>query len=148
MYHLIKKSQNRNGDRNGEIKIIPHKLWFIDRFRFMSTSLSTLVTNLSKVLHNDKCIDCKSCLDFVLIKDNQWNCIQLIFKCSKCNKNHNKSFNKDLINRFASSYKFCDGDINKFILLLRKGVYPYEYMDIGKDLMKYYCPIKNIFIVA
>ena len=47
---------------------------------------------------------------------------QLIFKSSKCHKNHNKDFNKDLINRFASTYKFCDGEINKFILLLRKGV--------------------------
>ena len=54
---------------------------------------------------------------------------QLIFKCSKCNKNHNEDFNKDLINRFASTYKFCDGDINKFIFLLRKRVYQYEYMD-------------------
>ena len=26
----------------------------------------------------------------------------------------------------------CDGDINKFILLLRKGIYPYEYMDSWK----------------
>ena len=25
--------------------------------------------------------------------------------------------------------EFCDKDINKFILLLRKGVYPYEYID-------------------
>ena len=25
--------------------------------------------------------------------------------------------------------KFCNGDLNKLALLLRKGVYPYEYMD-------------------
>ena len=43
--------------------------------------------------------------------------------------NYNKDFNKELINRFSSTYKFCDGGINRFILLLRKGVYPYEYMD-------------------
>ena len=26
-------------------------------------------------------------------------------------------------------YQFCSGDLNKLVLLLRKGVYPYEYMD-------------------
>ena len=30
---------------------------------------------------------------------------QLIFKCPKCNKNHNKDFNNDLINRFVSTYE-------------------------------------------
>ena len=40
-----------------------------------------------------------------------------------------KNFNKELIQRFANTYEFCNGDLNKFILLLRKGVYPYEYMD-------------------
>ena len=43
-------------------------------------------------------------------------------------KNYKKNFNKDLIKRFANIYEFCNGDINKFILLLRKGAYPYEYM--------------------
>ena len=28
-----------------------------------------------------------------------------------------------------NAYEFCNKDLNKFILLLRKGVYPYEYMD-------------------
>ena len=26
-------------------------------------------------------------------------------------------------------YQFCNGDINEFVLLLRKGVYLYEQMD-------------------
>ena len=30
---------------------------------------------------------------------------------------------------FAHTYELCNGDINRFILLLRKGLYPYEYMD-------------------
>ena len=47
-----------------------------------------------------------------------------IFKCFECKKNYKKDFNKKLINRFASTHKFCYKDINKFILLLRKGVYP------------------------
>ena len=34
-----------------------------------------------------------------------------------------------LVKKFPNIYKFCDGDLNKFALLLRKGVYPYEYMD-------------------
>ena len=85
-------------------KTSKHKLKFIDSFRLMSSSLSSLVDNLTEGLHNDKCTDCKSCLDYMLIKDNQ-----LIFKCLKCNKNHNKEFNKDLIKGFANTYEFCDG---------------------------------------
>ena len=55
----------------------------------------------------------------MLIKDNQ-----LIFRCFKFKKRYENDFNNDLINRFASTYEFCDKDINKLILLLRKAVYP------------------------
>ena len=54
---------------------------------------------------------------------------QLIFRCFECKKNYNKNFNEALIKRFESIYEFGDRDINKFILLLRKRVYPCEYMD-------------------
>ena len=37
---------------------------------------------------------------------------------------------KELIKKFSSAYQFCNSDLNKLVLLLRKGVYPYEeYMD-------------------
>ena len=90
----------------------------------MLTSLSSLVDNLSEKLHSDKCNDCKSELDYMSVKDNQ-----LIFQCLECKKNYRKDFNKESIKRFANTYEFCSGEINKFIVLLRKGVYPYEYMD-------------------
>ena len=113
-------------DKNGNDKItkISYKRKFIDSYRFMSTSLSNLISNLSEGLHNDRCIDCKSCLDYMTTKDEQ-----VIFRSFKCKKYHEEKFNKeDLIQRLANTYEFCDGDLNKFILLLRKGVYPYEYM--------------------
>ena len=47
-------------------KSIRYKINFIDSFTLMSSSLSSLVDNLSKGLHNDKCTDCKSCLDYIM----------------------------------------------------------------------------------
>ena len=50
--------------------------------------------------------------------------VKVIFQCLECKKNYKKDFNKELIKRFPNTIEFCNGDTNKFILLLRKGVYP------------------------
>ena len=121
---IKKETTKKDKNANDKITKISYKIKFIDSYRFMSTSLSNLVSNLSEGLHNYRCIDCKSCLDYVTTKDEK-----LIFRCFRCKKNREKDFNKDLIQRFANTYEFCNGDLNKFILLLRKGVYLYEYMD-------------------
>ena len=39
---------------------------------------------------------------------------------------------KNAKNHFPALYKFCNGDLDKFFLLLRKGIYPYEYIDSRK----------------
>ena len=90
----------------------------------MSLSLSKLVDNLSEGIHNNKCVDCSSCLDYIKIKNEK-----LLLKCFNCNTYYKKKFNKNLIKKFRNTYIFCDNDINKFVLLLRKGVYPCEYVD-------------------
>ena len=126
---------------NDKITKTSYKIKFIDSYRFMSTSLSNLVSNLCEGLHNDRCIDCKSCLDYMTIKDEQ-----LIFRCFSCKKNCEKNFNKELIQRFANTYEFRNGDLNKFVLLLRKRVYPYEYMDRWQRFDDH-CLTKKLFMV-
>ena len=103
---------------------ITYKITFIDSYRFVASSLSKLVDNLSEGIHNNKCSDCGSNLDYIKIKNEKF-----ILECYNCKQRYKKKFNKELNKRFASAYSFCINDLNKFILLLRKGVYPYEYMD-------------------
>ena len=119
---------------------ITYKIKFIDSFRFMATSLSKLVDNLTDNIHNDECIKCKSNLCFVRLMNET-----LLVKCIDCEKEYEKEINKELIERFANTYKFCNNDINKFIMLLRKGVYPYEYMDGWDKLNEKIIPSKESF---
>ena len=134
IFSVLIKNELGNG------QAITYKIKFIDSIRFISSSLSNLVDNLSERLYNYKCTDCKSCLDYTSTKDNK-----LMFKCAEYHKNHKKQFNKDLIKRFENTYEFCDRDINKFILLLRKGVYPYECMENWERFDEKLLPDKETF---
>ena len=130
---LKKKIENKDTEINYKIK-------FIDSCRFMSSSLSKLVDNLSEGFHNNKYSDCESNLDYIKIKNEK-----LLLKCFNCNTYYKKKFNKDLIKKFKNTYSFCNNDLNKFILLLRKGVYPYEYMDSWEKFNETSLPSKKDF---
>ena len=56
-----------------------YKIKFIDSYRFMATSLSKLVDNLTEDIHGDKCVDCKSDLSYMKVIDEV-----LIFRCFNC----------------------------------------------------------------
>ena len=125
--------------RNNDIEIT-YTIKFIDSYRFMAMPLLKLIENLSEGLHNNKCLDCESCLDYIKTKNEK-----LILKYFNCETYYRKKFNKELINRFTSTYEFCNKDLNKFILLLTKGVYPYEYMDNWERFNETSLPNKESF---
>ena len=51
---------------------ITYKIKFIGSYRFMSSLLSKLVDNLSEGIHNNKCVHCNSCLDYIKIKNEKF----------------------------------------------------------------------------
>ena len=119
---------------------ITYKIKFIDSYRFMAMPLSKLVDSLSEGIHNNKCSDCGSNLDYIQTKNEK-----LILECYNCKQRYRKKFNKELIKRFASTYEFFNKDLNKFILLSRKGVYPYEYMNNWERFNETILPNKESF---
>ena len=77
-----------------------YKIKFIDSYRFMSSSLSKLVDNLSEGIHSNKFSDCESNLDYIKItaKPSSLECKNeiLLLKCFNCDSYYKKKFNKDL----------------------------------------------------
>ena len=69
----------------------------------------------------------------------------LVDNLSEINK---KELVNELIEKFPNTYKFCNGDLNKFALLLRKGVYPYKYIwTAGKDLKNNHSLIQTFVMI-
>ena len=66
-------------------------------------------------------------------------------RCKECNGNSNKAVNY-LIKKFPRMYKFCNDDLNNFVMLLRKGVYSYEYMELWERFNETSLPDKKNFL--
>ena len=105
MVRPLKKQQGK-GKTAKKHKTTTYRLKFIDSYRFMQCSLSTLVDNLSG---NDKISEAS------------------------------------LIEKFPNTYQLCNNNHNKFSLLLRKDVYPYEYMDCWEKFKEESLPDKESF---
>ena len=69
---------------------------------------------------------------------------RLNYKCKECKASYTK-LAKEWIRNFPTFYKFCNHDLNKFFLLLRKGIYPYEYIDCWERFDENTIPSKEAF---
>ena len=111
----------------------------------MSTSLSSVVDDLSEICKKKKCAKCRerqksiSQCQFIGTEDNK-----LSYKCKECYDKSHKSISR-LDKKLPSIYKFCNNDLNKFALLLRKRIYPYKYMDSWEKLNETTIPSKGAF---
>ena len=94
----------------------------------MKPSLLSIANSVSEINKTE----CKACMerknmkskcDFIGIKHKK-----VSYKCKKCNINWLKLVN-ELIKKFSNIYQFCNDDLNRFVLSLWKGLYPYEDMD-------------------
>ena len=96
--------------------------------RSMMTSLSLSVGKVSEIDSKISQIDKKEQENISI--DNMRSVVsslsQSIDKVSEIDK---KISYASLIKKFPNTYQLCNNDLNKFDLLLRNGVYPYEYMD-------------------
>ena len=88
-------------------------------------------------MHRKNKINLECC--YVELKNNR-----LIYECKKCKKELKRPLNK-LFEKFPRIYQFCEGDLNRFALSLRKGVYPYEYMDSWEKFNETALPPKKDF---
>ena len=104
----------------------------------MASSLSNFVYKLVEGVNKTKCKDCDCFFEYESINENLIN-----YKCLFCNKIYLKWFMK-IKKRFKHTSTFSN-DINKFILLLRKGVCPYKFYKNLKE-EQFYKKTKKNFI--
>ena len=67
------------------------------------------------------------------------------YKGLSCNNNYSNKIDEKLKKRFKNTFEISNNDINKFILFLRKVVYPYEFMEDWENFNEEKLPEKKSF---
>ena len=116
------------------------QLRFIDSFRFMASSLDKLASNLCGT-SGIQCDKCKGNMELINISDDYIASLG----CETCRTKKTKDLDEEVLKRnfnYTSGFWRCD---EKFRLMIRKGVYPCEYMDGWKKFEETSLPPKYAF---
>ena len=116
------------------------QLRFIDNCRFMASSLDKLASNLCSTV-GIQCDKRKGNVELINISGDYIASLG----CERCRSKKTKDLDKEELKKdFNHTSRFwgCDG---KFRLMMRKGVYPYEYMDDWEKFEEAGLPPKDSF---
>ena len=78
---------------------------------------------------------------FFWIESVKYNLIR--YKYLSCNKSYSNKIDEEQKKLSKNTFKLSNNAINKFILSLRKGVYPYEYIDEWEEFNETALPEKE-----
>ena len=116
----------------------------IDIVRSMMTSLSMPINKKSQIDRKISQIDKKEPEN--KFKDNMRSMMASLLPCiDKISEIDKKISQAELIEKFPNTYQFCNKDLNKFALLLRKGIYPYQHIDSWERFKEELLPGKESF---
>ena len=116
------------------------KLRFIDSFRFMASSLARLASNLYGT-SGIQCDKCKGNMELINISGDYI----ASFGCERCRTKKTKDLGEEVLKKnFKHTGRFWECH-EKFRRMIRKDVYPYEYMDGWKKFEEINLPQKTHF---
>ena len=101
---------------------MPYNLRFINSNRFMMRTLESHVNNISQLYH---CKCSNKIKQEIRTKHSDKN---IYTKCKTCTERSKQSIDS-LKLKFPHTYQLSNGNTERFILLLKRSVYPYKYMD-------------------
>ena len=98
---MKKEIKKISKDGNEIVTTISYKIKFINSSRFIASSLSNLVDNLSEWIRKIKYKDCDCFLEYKSVKDNL-----IKYKCLSCNKDYSKKLDEELDKKFKDTLSF------------------------------------------